>query len=84
MVHLAPVTVDKHRIARDGARVREEDRACSLPSMRTRLPLSMLSAACVAVAVGLGSPLLDDALRGGSLSELADRARTALAEATRG
>lgn len=37
-----------------------------------------------AVAVGLGSPLLGDALRGGSLAELADRARTALAEATHG
>lgn len=37
-----------------------------------------------AVAVGLGSPLLGDALRGGSLDDLAARARTALAEATRG
>jgi len=37
-----------------------------------------------AIAVGLGSPLLGDALRGGSLTALADRARAALAEATRG
>jgi len=37
-----------------------------------------------AIAVGLGSPLLGDALRGGSIDELAERARTALAEATRG
>lgn len=36
-----------------------------------------------AVAVGLGSPLLGDALTGGSLDALAERARTALLEATR-
>lgn len=37
-----------------------------------------------AIAVGLGSPLLGDALRGGALSDLTERARIALAEATRG
>jgi len=38
----------------------------------------------VCPAVGMGSPLLGDALEGGSLSALADRSRRVLDEAARG
>ncbi|TCP56371.1 2-dehydro-3-deoxyphosphogluconate aldolase/(4S)-4-hydroxy-2-oxoglutarate aldolase [Tamaricihabitans halophyticus] len=55
-----------------------------IPTGGVRLELAGDYLAAGALALGLGNPLLGDALRGGSLAELAERTRTVLAAVASG